>query len=322
MENEPLLTENKSRYCLFPIQHNDLWQLYKKQVASFWTSEECEYTADRDDFDNKLTDDERHFVKMVLAFFASSDGIVIDNLGQRFLAEAKAPELVANYTIQMFMEQIHSEVYSLLIDSYISNEKEKRKLFNAIEEIPCIKKKADWAIKWINDKESNYATRLVAFACMEGILFSSSFACIYYFKKRNLLKALTFTNELISRDEGMHTELACLVYRKLNNKLSEETIHKIIKSAVDLEIDFTTISLPCNLIGMNSGLMVEYIKFVADRLATQLGVKRIYDASNPFGFMELISLENKANMFESNISAYSLDTNIPDDDCFNFTSEF
>lgn len=312
---EPLLTENEERFCLFPIKDDELWKHYKKQVASFWTAEECQYSTDKDDFDNKLTDDERHFVKMVLAFFASSDGIVIDNLGQRFLAEAKSSELIANYTIQIFIEQIHSEVYSLLIDSYISNEKEKKKLFNAIKEVPCIRKKAQWAMKWINDK-TNYATRLVAFACVEGILFSSSFACIYYFKKRNLLKALTFTNELISRDEGMHTDLACMVYRKLNNKLNEETIHNIIKGAVDLEIEFTTISLPCRLIGMNSNLMIQYIKYVADRLAVQLGVKKIYNVDNPFDFMELISMEQKANMFESKISAYALDTNKRDDECF------
>ena len=320
--DEPLLRENDSRYCLFPIEHNDLWEHYKKQVGCFWTPEECEYTADKDDFDNKLTDDERHFVTMVLAFFASSDGIVIDNLGQRFLAEAKSSELVANYTIQLFIEQIHSEVYSLLIDSYIRDEREKKKLFNAIKEIPCIKKKAEWAIKWIDDKESNYATRLVAFACCEGILFSSSFACIYYFKKRNLLKALTFTNELISRDEAMHTDLACMVYRKLNNKISEKKVHDIIKGAVELEIEFTTVSLPCRLIGMNSDLMIQYIKFIADRLAVQLGTKKIYGASNPFDFMELISLQQKTNFFESRNAAYSLDTNVKNDDCFNLASEF
>jgi len=302
---EPLLIENPNRYVLFPIQHNRIWAEYKKQLASLWTAEEIDLSKDLTDW-NKLNDDERYFIKNILAFFAGSDGIVLENLGKRFLTEIQIPEARCAYAFQLMMENIHSETYSLLIDSLIKNEEEKNYLFNAINTIPCVQKKAHWAIKWIDDEESNFATRLVAFACVEGIFFSGSFCAIYWLKKRGLMPGLTFSNELISRDEGMHTDFACLLYSMLNNKLSNEIINLIIVEAVEIEKDFIINSLPCKLIGMNSELMSQYIEFIADRLLVQLAYSKIYNTENPFEFMELISLENKTNFFEKRVAEYSL----------------
>jgi len=315
---EPLLTENTNRFSLFPIQHDDIWKLYKKQVASFWTPEEVSFKGD--DW-NELTLDEKYFIKMILAFFASADGVVMENLGTRFLSEVKNMELKCAYSIQLFIESIHAETYSLLIDKYIRNEIEKIKLFNAIEHFPCVERKQRWAIKWIQSSKS-FAERVVAFACVEGIFFSGSFCAIFWLKKRGLMPGLTFSNELISRDEGMHTELACLVYKKLVNKLDNKTIYNIVREAVDIEKEFICDALPCRLIGMNAKLMAHYIEFVADRLLVQLGCNKIYNVNCPFDFMELISLEQKANFFESKVSAYSIDSNVKDDTCFNCDIRF
>lgn len=318
--NEPMLIENTKRFSLFPIQHDDIWKLYKKMVQSFWTAEEIDFKGDLRDWDT-LTLDERYFIKMILAFFASADGVVMDNLGTRFLSEVKWMELTCAYSIQLFIEAIHSETYSLLIDKYIRNEREKKKLFNAVEHFPCVAKKQKWALKWIQSSKS-FAERVVAFACVEGIFFSGSFCAIFWLKKRGLMPGLTFSNELISRDEGMHTELACLVYKKLLNKLDKETIYNIVREAVQIEKEFIIDALPCRLIGMNSDLMSQYIEFVADRIIVQLGYKKIYNKTNPFTFMELISLEQKGNFFETKISAYSIDTNVRNDDCFNCDTGF
>ena len=318
--NEPMLIENTNRFSLFPIQHDDIWKLYKKMVQSFWTAEEIDFKGDLRDWDT-LTLDERYFIKMILAFFAGADGVVMDNLGTRFLSEVKWAELTCAYSIQLFIEAIHSETYSLLIDKYIRNEREKKKLFNAVEHFPCVAKKQKWALKWIQSSKS-FAERVVAFACVEGIFFSGSFCAIYWLKKRGLMPGLTFSNELISRDEGMHTELACLVYKKLLNKLDKETIYNIVREAVQIEKEFIIDALPCRLIGMNSDLMSQYIEFVADRIIVQLGYNKIYNKTNPFTFMELISLEQKGNFFETKISAYSIDTNVRNDDCFNCDTGF
>lgn len=298
------LTADENRFVMFPIQYNDVWQLYKKQMDCFWRAEEVDLSKDLTDWAS-LNKDERHFISMVLAFFAASDGIVLENLAQRFMTDVQSSEIRAFYGFQIAMENIHSETYSLLIETYIKNEGEKHKLFHAIENFPCIQKKADWAKRWI-DNRSSFATRLIAFACVEGIFFSSSFASIYWIKKRGLLPGLTFSNELISRDEALHTEFAVLLYSKLQKKLSSKQITKIIKEATEIEIEFITEAIPCKLIGMNATLMVQYIQFVADRLALQLGCEKIYGCQNPFDFMELISVENKKNFFEARISEYSL----------------
>jgi ribonucleotide reductase beta subunit family protein with ferritin-like domain len=274
-------------------------------MACFWTTEEIDLSKDLQDY-NKLSDNERYFIKHILAFFAGSDGIVLENLGKRFLSEVQIPEARCAYGFQLMMENIHSETYSLLIDTLIKDELDKKHLFNAIHTIPCIAKKASWAIKWIEDENSNFATRLVAFACVEGIFFSGSFCAIYWLKKRGLMPGLTFSNELISRDEGMHTDFAVLLYGMLNNKLMESTIYSIIRDCVDIETEFINEALSCRLIGMNSELMGQYIRFVADRLIVQLGYDKLYDVENPFPFMELISLENKTNFFEKRVSEYSL----------------
>ena len=306
---EPLFNTSTTtlgeRYTLFPIKETeqDLYKLYKKAVASFWTVEEIDFSKDRDDW-NKLNESEQFFIKNVLAFFAGSDGIVQENLASRFQVEVQSPIARLFYGIQNAMEGIHSETYSLLIDQYVKDKDEQHKLFRAIDTIPCIRKKAEWALVWMNDKES-YATRLVAFACVEGIFFSGSFCAIYWLKKRGLLPGLTFSNELISRDEGLHTEFAIAMYHKMENKLDKDTVQNIIMDAVNIETEFINESLPCSLIGMNARDMTSYIKFVADRLSVQLVQTKIYNSTNPFDFMELISLEGKTNFFEKKVSEYS-----------------
>ena len=294
-----------ARYTLFPIQSSeqDLYKLYKKAVASFWTVEEIEFAKDKEDWE-KLTENEQYFIKHVLAFFAGSDGIVQENLASRFQKDVASPVARLFYGIQNAMEGIHSETYSLLIDQYVKDKNEQIKYFRAIDEIPCVREKALWALKWIESVD-DFATRLVAFACVEGIFFSGSFCAIYWVKKRGLLPGLTFSNELISRDEGLHTEFAVALYHTLPNKLENNTIHKIIQSAVEKEIAFICDALPCSLIGMNARDMTTYIQFVADRLAVQLGASKIYKVQNPFDFMELISLEGKTNFFEKKVSEYS-----------------
>ncbi len=304
-QHEPLLTENPNRYVMFPIQDIDIWNSYKKQMDCFWRAEEIDFSKDMAHWE-KLNDNERMFIKMILAFFAASDGIVLENLAQRFMSDVQLPEARAAYGFQIMIENIHSEVYSLLIDTYIKNEEEKHKLFTALDNYPCIKKKADWALKWINDKRSSFATRLVAFACVEGIFFSGAFCSIYWLKKRGLMPGLTFSNELIARDEGMHTEFAVLLYTKMQRKMKKARIYDIIKDAVTIEKEFICEALPCRLIGMNAKLMSQYIEFVADRLVVQLGYEKIYNTANPFDFMEMISLEGKTNFFEKRVGDYSL----------------
>ena len=320
-KSEPLLTPNDSRYVMFPIVDNDIWKMYKKSVDSFWVPQECDLSKDLNDWE-KLTKDEKHFVSMVLAFFAASDGIVLENLAVRFMNDVQLSEARAFYGFQIAIENIHSEMYSLLIDTYIKDAGERDKLFNAIENFPCVEKKANWARKWINDEESSFATRLVAFAVVEGIFFSSSFACIYWIKKRGLLPGLTFSNELISRDEALHTEFAVLLYNKLENRLSQEEIHTLISGAVEIEKEFITESIPCRMIGMNAKLMKQYIEFVADRLCLQLGYDKIYKSSNPFDFMELISVETKVNFFERTNSEYALANKTVDKNVFDFSADF
>jgi ribonucleoside-diphosphate reductase beta chain len=302
---ESLLTENPNRYVLYPINHPRIFDMYKKAVSSFWTVEELDLTKDHNDWQLKLNDNERHFIKNILAFFAGSDGIVLENLGQRFMDEIQVPEAKCFYGFQIAMENIHSEMYSLLIDTYIKNNAEKDRLFRAIETIPSVAKKAKWAIKWIQDKDSNFATRLVAFAAVEGIFFSGSFCSIFWLKKRGIMPGLTSSNELISRDEGLHTDFACLLYGMLSNKLDETVIYELIAEAVEIEKEFIIDSIPCNLIGMNSILMSQYIEFVADRLLAQLGYNKLYKTSNPFDFMEMISIEGKTNFFEKRVTEYS-----------------
>lgn len=318
---EPLLKEDPNRYVLFPIQHDDIWKMYKKQMDCFWRAEEIDLSKDIDDW-NKLGKNEQYFIKMVLAFFAASDGIVLENLGIRFMSEVQPAEAKAFYSFQMMMENIHSELYSQLIDTYVRDSSEKKTLFEAIDNFPCIKKKADWAIKWIQDQKSNFARRLVAFACVEGIFFSGSFCAIYWLKKRGLMPGLTLSNQFISRDEGMHTDFAVLLYSKLLNKLSQEEIHKIIEEAVEIEKEFICDALPCRLIGMNSTLMSQYIEFVADRLVVQLGYEKIFHSGNPFDFMEMISVENKSNFFETRVSEYSLSNKKVEEDTFAFEGGF
>ena len=300
---EPILQENTSRFVLFPIQHNDIWSFYKKAEASFWTAEEIDLSSDLIDWDSKLNDDERHFIKHVLAFFAASDGIVNENLAQNFLSEVQYTEAKFFYGFQLAAENIHSETYSLLIDTYIKGTAEKAHLFNAIETLDCVKKKADWALRWID--KGSFAERLVAFAAVEGIFFSGSFCSIFWLKKRGLMPGLSFSNELISRDEGLHCDFACLLYTKhLVEKLPKEKVMDIIIDAVAIEKEFVTDSLPVKLIGMNSDLMGQYIEFVADRLLVELGNPRVFNTANPFDFMEMISLQGKANFFEKRVGEY------------------
>ena len=301
--NEPLLKENKDRFVIFPIQHDDIWQFYKKHEASFWTAEEIDLHADLVDWNDKLNDDERYFIKHVLAFFAASDGIVNENLAENFVHEVQYPEARFFYGFQIAMENIHSETYSLLIDTYIKDPMEKDKLFHAIDTLDCVKKKADWALRWID--KGSFAERLIAFAAVEGIFFSGSFCSIFWLKKRGLMPGLTFSNELISRDEGLHCDFACLLYNKhMVNKLNKKTVEKIIMDAVEIEKEFVTDALPVNLIGMNAKLMQQYIEFVADRLLVELGNEKIYNAMNPFDFMEMISLQGKTNFFEKRVGEY------------------
>lgn len=299
---EPLLVENPNRFVLFPIQHDDVWQMYKKAEASFWTAEEIDLSQDQKDWDS-LNDGERHFISHVLAFFAASDGIVNENLAVNFMQEVQMAEARCFYGFQVMMENIHSETYSLLIDTYIKDPKQKDYLFNALETVPAVTKKGNWAIKWINSE--NFTERLIAFAAVEGIFFSGSFCSIFWLKKRGLMPGLTFSNELISRDEGLHCDFACLLYEKyLVNKLPEARVHEIIRDAVSIEQEFVTDALPVNLIGMNAQLMSQYIEFVADRLLVSLGYSRIYNSTNPFDFMEMISLQGKTNFFEKRVAEY------------------
>merc|ERR1719422_2187093 len=302
-KDEPLLIESKNRFVLFPIADKEIWATYKKHVASFWTAEEVDLHDDHKDWQS-LNVQEQHFIKYVLAFFAASDGIVLENLTSHFINDVKLPEARCFYAFQAAMENIHSETYSLLIDTYIKSETEKNELFNAMDNIPCIKEKASWALKWMNTN-SAFSQRLVAFACVEGIFFSGSFCALFWLKKRGLMPGLTFSNELISRDEGLHTDFACLLYKICKDKLDEQTMAEIIKSAVECEQSFICDSLPVDLIGMNSKLMATYIEFVADRLLHALGHKKLYNAVNPFDWMEMISLQGKTNFFERRVGEYA-----------------
>ena len=300
--NEPLLCENDERFCMFPIKYPEIWEMYKKAEASFWTAEEVDLSSDIKHWEG-LNDDEKHFVSHVLAFFASSDGIVLENLATRFLGDIQVPEARAFYGFQIAIENIHSEMYSLLLDAYIKDNAVKSNLFKAIETVPCVKRKADWAIKWIGS-ESSFVERLVAFACVEGIFFSGSFCAIFWLKKRGLMPGLTFSNELISRDEGLHCDFACLLYSLMNKKLDKSVVLQIVKEAVEIEKEFVCDSLPVGLIGMNADMMKDYIDFVADRLLVELGMEKIYNTQNPFEFMELISLQGKTNFFEKRVGEY------------------
>jgi len=320
-EKEPLLAVDVNRFVMFPIAHDDIWQMYKKQVDCFWRAEEIDLTKDLTHWEG-LQNEEKHFVSMILAFFAASDGIVLENLASRFMNEVQVAEARAFYGFQIAMENIHSHTYSLLIETYIKDSLEKERLFHAIENFPCIKKKSDWAQKWLNDNRSSFATRLIAFACIEGIFFSGAFCSIFWLKKRGLMPGLTFSNELISRDEALHTEFAILLYSKLQKKINKSRIHDIIKEAVEIEVEFICDALPCRLIGMNATLMTQYVQFVADRLCLQLGYDKIYNATNPFDFMELISLEGKTNFFERQNSLYSLANKDKKKDIFEFSEEF
>lgn len=300
-ENEILLRENKDRFVILPINYPAIWEHYKRHEASFWTAEEIDLSSDLKDWGN-MNDGERHFISHVLAFFAASDGIVNENLAVNFMSEVQIPEARCFYGFQIMMENIHSETYALLIDTYISDPVEKNRLFHAIDTIPAVTKKAEWALRWINN--GTFAQRLVAFAAVEGIFFSGSFCSIFWLKKRGLMPGLTFSNELISRDEGLHCEFACLLYSMLNGKLDEKEVHEIIRDAVEIEKEFITDALPAALIGMNSELMKQYIEFVADRWISELGCKKIYNTTNPFDFMEMISLQGKTNFFEKRVGDY------------------
>ena len=302
MQEEPILKENKDRFVLFPIQKDDIWQFYKKAEASFWTAEEIDLGQDLKDWNN-LNDGERHFISHVLAFFAASDGIVNENLAENFLSEVQYTEAKFFYGFQIAIENIHSETYSLLIDTYVKDNAEKDKLFHAIDTIPCVGKKAEWALRWIDN--GSYAERLIAFAAVEGIFFSGSFCSIFWLKKRGLMPGLTFSNELISRDEGLHCDFACLLYNDhLVNQLSKEVVTGIIKDAVEIEKEFVTDAIPVKLIGMNAELMCQYIEFVADRLLVELRCDKVYDVTNPFDFMDMISLQGKTNFFEKRVAEY------------------
>jgi len=299
---EPLLKENKNRFVLFPIKHDDIWAMYKQAEASFWTAEEIDLSQDLIDWAN-LNDGERHFISHVLAFFAASDGIVNENLAVNFLEKVQIPEAKCFYGFQIMMENIHSETYSLLIDTYIKDPKEKDRLFNAIDTVPCVAKKAEWALRFIDN--GSFIENIIAFAAVEGIFFSGSFCSVFWLKKRGLMPGLSFSNELISRDEGLHCDFACLLYTKyIHNKLPVERVLEIILEAVEIEKEFVTDSLPVDLIGMNARLMQQYIEFVADRLLVALGVQKHFNATNPFDFMEMISLEGKTNFFEKRVSEY------------------
>lgn len=300
---EPILQESQDRFVLFPIQYDNIWKMYKNAVNSFWVAEEIDLQPDLEDWNNKLTDNEKHFISHVLAFFAASDGIVNENLVVNFMQDVTIPEARCFYGYQVAIENIHAETYSLLIDTYIKDNTEKQKLFNAIETIPCVKKKADWALKWI-ERSTSFAERLVAFAAVEGIFFSGSFCSIYWLNSRGLMKGLSFSNELISRDEGQHCDFACLLYSMLNNKLSKDTVTAIITEAVEYEKEFVSDALPVSLIGMNSESMCQYIEYVADRLLVSLGYPKVYHNTNPFPWMEMISMRPKTNFFERKVGEY------------------
>lgn len=300
--HEPILEENKDRFVLFPIRHNEIWEMYKKAEASFWTAEEIDLSPDQRDWKEKLNDDERYFIKHVLAFFAASDGIVNENLAVNFMREVQFPEARCFYGFQIMIENIHSEAYSLLIDTYIKDTKEKDYLFHALENVPCVSKKGNWALRWIS--QGSFAERLIAFAAVEGIFFSGSFCSIFWLKKRGLMPGLCFANELISRDEGLHCDFACLLYNQLENKLDQSQVTEVIASAVEIEKEFVKDALPVRLIGMNADLMCQYIEFVADRLLQALHCPKLFGAANPFDFMELISLQGKTNFFERRVSEY------------------
>ena len=321
---EPILAENKDRFVIFPIKHNDIWEYYKKSEASFWTAEEIDLSNDISDWDNKLNDNERHFVKHVLAFFAASDGIVNENLAINFLNEVQYPEARFFYGFQVMMENIHSETYSLLIDTYIKDPAEKDKLLHAVETVPCVGKKADWALTWINN--GTFAERLIAFAAVEGIFFSGSFCSIFWLKKRGLMPGLSFSNELISRDEGLHCDFACMLYSDhIVDKLPKEKVTKIITDAVVIEKEFVSDAIPVRLIGMNSDLMCQYIEFCADRLLLALGCDKFYNATNPFDFMEMISLQGKTNFFEKRVAEYQkagVMNNKEENNVFNLDEDF
>ncbi|KAI0480596.1 ribonucleotide reductase [Xylariaceae sp. FL0804] len=302
--DEPLLQENPQRFVLFPIKYHEIWQMYKKAEASFWTAEEIDLSKDLHDWNNRINEDEKYFISHILAFFAASDGIVNENLVERFSGEVQIPEARCFYGFQIMMENIHSETYSLLIDTYIKEPAQRTHLFNAVDTIPCIRKKADWALRWITDKKSTFAQRLIAFAAVEGIFFSGAFASIFWLKKRGLMPGLTFSNELISRDEGLHTDFACLLFSHLKNRPGKDMVEKIITDAVAIEQEFLTEALPCALLGMNSNLMKQYIEFVADRLLLALGNDKVYRSTNPFDFMENISLGGKTNFFEKRVGEY------------------
>lgn len=316
---EPILCEEQNRYVLFPIQHDDIWQSYKKAEASFWTAEEIDLNRDMKDW-AALKDEERHFISHILGFFAGSDGIVMENLGMRFMNEVKISEARCFYGFQMMMENIHSETYSLLIDTYVKDTNEKTKLLNAIDTIPCVRKKADWAIKWIQDDKNTFAMRLLAFAAVEGVFFSGSFCALFWLKRRGIMPGLTFSNELISRDEGMHTDFAVLLYSKLHHRVPEKDVHAMFIEAVAIEQEFITDSLPCRLIGMNADLMGTYIEYVADRLLQQLGYNKVWNSQNPFDFMEMCSLTAKTNFFEKRVSEYQLKNVLYKDDKASDTS--
>ena len=320
--SDPLLTPNDSRYVMFPIKDADIWKMYKKQVDCFWRAEEIDFSKDLMDWNEKLNNEERYFISMVLAFFAASDGIVTENLAIRFMGDVQLAEARAFYGFQIAIENIHSETYSLMIDTYIKDPEQQTKLFGAIDNFPCIKRKASWARKWIGDNRSSFAARLVAFAVVEGIFFSASFASIYWLKKRGFMQGLTFSNELISRDEAMHCEFAVLLYKKLLKKLQKKRVYEIIQEAVEIEKNFITEAIPCRLIGMNELLMQQYIEFVADRLCLQLGYDKLYNTANPFDFMELISIESKVNFFERTNSEYALANKKIEGDVFDFSVDF
>ena len=300
---EPILKENKDRFVIFPIKHHDLWEWYKKCEASFWTAEEIDLHQDLTDWKTKLNDDERYFIKHILAFFAASDGIVNENLAENFVNEVQYSEAKFFYGFQIMMDNIHSETYSLLIDTYVKDDAEKDKLFNAIETFPAIKKKADWALKWI--ESDSFAERLIAFAGVEGIFFSGAFCSIFWLKKRGLMPGLTFSNELISRDEGVHCDYAVHLHNNhLVNKVPKERITEILTDALEIEKEFITESLPVSLIGMNAKLMTQYLEFVTDRLLVELNCDKVYNSTNPFEFMDMISLQGKTNFFEKRVSEY------------------
>ena len=318
---EPLLTESMDRYVMFPIQDKAVWDMYKKQVECFWRVEEVDLSKDMAHW-KTLNDDEQRFIRSIIAFFASSDGIVLENLAVRFMSDVQLSEARAFYGFQIAMENIHSEMYSLLIDTYIQDTEEKTRLFRSIDNFPCIKRKADWAIRWIEDERSDFATRLLAFACIQGIFFSGAFCSIYWLKRRGLMPGLTFSNELISRDEALHTEFAVLLYSRLNSRLPEASVHRIVRDAVTIEQDFICEALPCRLIGMNAAMMSRYIEFVADRLVVQMGYQKIYGTANPFDFMEMISIEGKTNFFEKRTGEYALADKSKTDDIFDLDGEF